>query len=129
MKVLVDTAVWVQHFKERNEQLADLLEAGAVICHPYIVTEIACGTPPNRRALIGMLQELESAAIVTQAEVLGFIERKALHGRGCGFVDLNLLAATLVSSHTRIWTLDKRLDALAGELDCGFQSPSSSRVH
>ena len=46
-------------------------------------------------------------------------ERRALQGRGCGAVDASLLASTLLRPATTLWTLDKRLAALAKELGCG----------
>lgn len=116
MNVLVDTSVWVGHFKQRNERLVALLEAGLVVCHPHVVVEVAYGTPPNRRAIIDMLDELESVPVATHDELLDLVTRRALHGRGCGFVDVSLLASALLSDRTLVWTLDKRLAAVAGEL-------------
>lgn len=116
MNVLVDTSVWVAHFKQRDERLVALLEAGLVVCHPHVVVEVACGTPPSRRTVIALLSDLESVPVATPAEVLHLIERHALHGRGCGFVDMHLLASTLLGHGTRLWTLDRRLDAVACEL-------------
>lgn len=69
MNVLVDTSVWVGHFKQRNHQLVALLETGLVICHPYVVLEVACGTPPNRHTAVKLLQELEHAPVATGQEV------------------------------------------------------------
>jgi len=116
MKVLVDTSVWVGHFKQRDEQLVALLQAGLVACHPYVVVELACGTPPRRREVIDMLRELESVPVATADELLALLERRALFGRGCGFVDVSLLASALLSEQTLLWTLDKRLGAVATEL-------------
>lgn len=116
MNVLVDTSVWVAHFKQRDERLVALLEAGRVVCHPYVVVEVACGTPPRRRAIIGMLSELESLPVATPDELLALVQQRALHGRGCGFVDVSLLAAVLLSEKTLLWTLDRRLGAVAVEL-------------
>ena len=121
MSVLVDTSVWVGHFKQRNERLVALLEAGLVVCHPYVVVEVACGTPPNRRAIVAMLAELDNTPVATTDEVLDMIERRNLHGRGCGFVDMSLLASTLLSDQAMIWTLDKRLESLAGELNRAYR--------
>ncbi|MBA3059272.1 MAG: PIN domain-containing protein [Gammaproteobacteria bacterium] len=121
MNVLVDTSVWVGHFKQRNERLVALLEAGVVICHPYVVVEVACGTPPSRRAITAMLGELCSSPVATMDEVLEMIERRNLYGRGCGFVDMSLLAATLLGEQAMIWTLDKRLDSIAGELNRAYR--------
>ena len=122
MNVLVDTSVWVDHFKQRNERLAALLEEGRVVCHPYVVTEVACGTPPNRRAIIAMLADLESTPLATPDEILELIERHSLHGRGCGFVDVSLLASALLSDQTLIWTLDKRLESVVAELNRAYRT-------
>lgn len=121
MSVLVDTSVWVGHFKERNDHLVALLENGLVTCHPYVVVEVACGTPPNRSGLIGLLNELDCAPVATPAEVLALLDRRRLHGRGCGFVDVSLLASALLGETTGIWTLDKRLEAVASELGKAYR--------
>ncbi|MCB2008973.1 MAG: type II toxin-antitoxin system VapC family toxin [Rhodoferax sp.] len=120
MRVLVDTSVWVAHFKQRDNHLVSLLEIGLVVCHPYVVVEVACGTPPARNAVVSMLATLDSIAVAHQAELLSFIERRRLFGRGCGFVDLSLLAAAMLSGQARIWTRDLRLAALADEMDCRY---------
>ncbi len=120
MNVLVDTSVWVGHFKQRNERLVALLEAGVVLCHPYVVVEVACGTPPNRRTIVAMLGELDHTPVATPDEVLEMIELRRLHGRGCGFVDMSLLASALLRDKTLIWTLDKRLESMAGELNRAY---------
>lgn len=116
MNVLVDTSVWVEHFKRYDDRLVALLEAGLVVCHPHVVVEVACGTPSNRRGVIGLLAGIESSPVATHEEVLEMIERRALQGRGCGFVDVNLLASALLGEKTFVWTLDKRLEAVVVEL-------------
>ena len=121
MNVLVDTSVWVGHFKQRNERLVALLEEGRVVCHPYVVTEVACGTPPSRRTIIAMMAELESTPLATPEELLALIERRSLYGRGCGFVDISLLASALLNHQTLIWTLDKRLESVAAELNRAYR--------
>ena len=120
MNVLVDSSVWVGHFKQRNEHLVALLEADLVVCHPYIVAEVACGTPPSRKAIISMLAEMESTPVATQDELLALLDTRQLYGRGCGFVDLSLLASVLLSEKTLIWTLDKRFEQLAVEANRAF---------
>ena len=126
MKVLVDTSVWVGHFKQRDEQLVALLQAGLVACHPFVVVEVACGTPPRRREVINMLRDLESVAVATADELLALLQRSALFGRGCGFVDISLLASALLSDGTLLWTLDKRLGALATELARAYRPSLAS---
>lgn len=125
MRVLVDTSVWVAHFKQRDPHLVTLLESGLVLCHPYVVVEVACGTPPSRSAIVSMMTRLDSVPVANQAELLAFIERRRLFGRGCGFVDVSLLASALLSDQARIWTHDRRLVVLANELGRAYVPPSS----
>ena len=120
MNVLVDTSVWVAHFKQRNQHLVGLLDAGRVVCHPYVIVEVACGTPPNRQLVLTLLEELEFAPVATVLELLGLIERRALSARGCGCVDISLLASALLDEHTQVWTLDKRLSAMAADLGLAY---------
>lgn len=121
MNVLVDSSVWVGHFKQRSEHLVQLLEHGLVICHPYVVAEIACGTPPGRQAIINMLADLDSAPVATQDELLAMMNNRKLFGRGCGFVDMSLLASSLISEKLHIWTVDKRFELIASELGLAYK--------
>ena len=120
MNVLVDSSVWVGHFKQRNEHLVALLEADLVVCHPFIVAEVACGTPPSRKVIINMLSELERVPVAKQDELLAMLDARQLYGRDCGFVDLSLLASALLSEKTLIWTLDKRFELLAAQANRAF---------
>ncbi|EGY28623.1 PIN-domain protein [Candidatus Regiella insecticola 5.15] len=114
MSVLIDTSVWVDHFKNRNETLVKLLEADLALTHPMVMLELACGTPPAPRTQtlnkIGLLQHVNQA---TLGEVMDFIQREELYGLGCGLVDMVLLASTLMTPGTSLSTLDKRLENLA----------------
>lgn len=117
MKVLVDTSVWVDHFRRSNEHLKMLLMQDQVLCHPYIIGEIACGTPPApRERTLDDLKQLDHVKSATFSEVMVFIEANNLYGKGCGFVDLSLLAATVLTPGSSLWTLDKRLNQMALEL-------------
>jgi predicted nucleic acid-binding protein len=112
--VLVDTSVWVDHFRRRNNALIVLLEADMVLTHPMVWLELSCGTPPQPRAQtlgdIGLLRQTQQA---TLQEVMDFVEREHLYGLGCGLVDMVLLASTLMTPGAQLWTLDKRLATLA----------------
>jgi len=119
--VLVDTSVWVDHFRNRNEDLVSLLMQDLVLSHPLIVTELACGTPPAPRSrTLGDIATLPRARQATLDEVRGFIEREKLYGLGCGVVDLALLASTLLTPGSRLWSLDRRLAPLAQRFDIAF---------
>ena len=121
MKVLVDTSVWVDHFRYGQPSLMQLLALDAVLIHPYVVAELACGTPPApRRRTLDDLARLRPAVQVNQYELLDFIEREQLYGMGCGMVDLALLASALLSPRTQLWTLDKRLATLASSFGVAY---------
>lgn len=111
--VLVDTSVWVDHFRQRNDALAHLLELDLVLMHPLIVGEIACGTPPQRDRTLSDLNALEPSRQASVREAMDFNERERLFGLGCALVDLLLLASTLMTPGAELWTMDKRLCALA----------------
>ena len=119
---LVDTSVWVAHFREGGPPLPDLLEAGEVLCHPLIIGELACGNLRNRSTILGMMEDLPQAAVAEHDEVLRFIELRSLQGRGLGYVDIHLLASALMSG-ALLWTLDRRLGEVAGELGCRYFVP------
>lgn len=123
--VLVDTSVWVDHFKRSNETLVNLLNADMAQTHPMIVAELACGTPPSPRATtlsdIGLLQQAKQASL---REVMDFIEREKLYGLGCGLVDMVLLASTLITPNSVLWTLDKRLASLSKQFNVAYMTTS-----
>ena len=124
--ILVDTSVWVDHLRRGDAQLAGLLDQGAVLMHPFVLGEIACGSLTDRPSLLALLQQLPAAAVAEGSEVLGFIERRKLHGRGIGYVDVHLLASVVLTADARLWTRDKRLRSAADALGCGF---SDSAAH
>lgn len=111
--VLVDTTVWVAHFRQRNDVLANLLDLDLVMVHPLILGELACGTPPNRLQTLGDLGSLQQVQQASVREVIDFIERERLFGLGCGLIDLQLLASTLLTQGVALWSMDKRLCTLA----------------
>jgi hypothetical protein len=81
-----------------------------------VVGELACGTPPERTSTLANLSLLQQTQVATIAEVLVFIEQEKLYGMGCGLVDVQLLASTLITPNTELWTLDQRLANLAQRL-------------
>ncbi len=111
--VLVDTSIWIDHFRHGNTELVRLLESDMAMVHPLVLGEIACGTPPNRAQTLADLERLQHTAQASVPEVGAFVEREALFGLGCGLVDLLLLASTLMTPGIAFWTLDKRLRTLA----------------
>jgi len=119
--VLADTSVWIAHFRKPNPALQTLLSADQVLCHPMVLIEIACGTPPApRERTLSDLRQLRSAIVASTQETLALIEREQLQDSGCGAVDLLLLGSVLLTSGAVLWTLDKNLEALAARLEISF---------
>jgi predicted nucleic acid-binding protein len=121
--VLVDTSVWVSHFRRAHPVLRSLLENDRVLCHPLVALELACGTPPApRERTLGDLKMLRQAKVATNEEVLSLIEAKKLYDTGCCAVDVALLASALLTLNARLWTADRNLDALAVRLGVAFEA-------
>lgn len=118
--VLVDTSVWVSHLRAANTELAALLQSEAVACHPFVIGELALCNLRNRASILSLLQDLPSADLVEHGEALAFIDTHALHGRGIGYVDIHLLASTVLSGMT-LWTEDKRLAGIAKGLRVSYR--------
>jgi predicted nucleic acid-binding protein len=114
MNVLVDTSVWIDHFRHANASLIELLNHDRALTHPMIVVEIACGTvPAPRSTTLSTIRLLRDCNQATLDEVAGLIERETLFGLGCGLVDFALLASTLITPNATLWTMDKRLNDVA----------------
>jgi predicted nucleic acid-binding protein len=123
MSVLIDTSVWIDHFRNGNDALVDLIGLDLALTHPMVMVEIACGTLPAPRIQtldnIGLLQPCNQASL---SEVMELIEREKLYGLGCGLVDMALLASTLITPGAELWTLDKRLADLAGRFGAAYRT-------
>ena len=109
--------MWVDHLRRGDAQLVALLEANAVVMHPFIVGEIACSSLTDRAMTLDLLQHLPSAVVAEADEILGYIESQKLHGKGIGYVDVHLLASAALAG-IKLWTRDKRLHQVAKELGC-----------
>jgi len=114
--ILVDTSVWIDHLRKGDEHLIRALGANQVLMHPFIEGELACGNLRNRGEILALLSDLPRAIIASEEEVLFFIERHGLMGRGIGYIDAHLLAATSLEDSARLWTRDKRLLGIAQDL-------------
>ena len=114
--ILVDTSVWIEHFRAGNDHLKALLFHEQVLCHPFIVGELACGTLEKRGEILRMLKALPEAHFSEHEEVMSFIETHRLYGHGIGWVDAHLLASTLLT-RCAIWSFDKPLRRAAAALN------------
>jgi hypothetical protein len=94
-----------------------------ILCHPLILIELACGTPPAPRArTLADLKKLQPAVVATSDEILSLIENQRCYDGGCGATDIALLASALLTRDARLWTMDKNLAALAARLDVEFNA-------
>jgi len=118
--VLVDTSVWVDHFRRGLPELAARLEAAAVVCHPFVLGELACGHLRNRREILELLQTLCTCPVAAHEEVLHFIESNHLMV-GLGYIDIHLLASAKLTN-LPLWTLDHPLHSAATRLHVAYQS-------
>ncbi len=109
---LVDTSVWVDHFRRGNRALEALLVDGEVLCHPFVVGELACGNLKRRSETLALLRALPDVPLADADDLLTFIDDHRLMGTGLGWVDVHVLSSTLLA-HTRLWTLDRPLARVA----------------
>jgi len=114
--ILADTSVWVDHLRKGDSTLVSLLNSGQILCHPYVLGEVALGHLRQRKAIVSDLKNLPQATVARDDEVLSMIDRWALFGRGIGYIDVHLLASIPLSPGALLWTRDKRLRAVAASL-------------
>jgi len=112
--ILLDTSVWADHFRLEDALVIQVLESGQGTAHAFVIGELACGNLKSRASVIGLLQALPQLPTATDDEVLYFIDKQKLMGRGIGYVDAHLLAASTISG-SLLWTRDKRLKSIATE--------------
>ena len=106
--MLVDTSVWINHFRRPNADLEHLLGQGRVMTHPFVVGELACGLLGRRAEILRLMEALPAAPVATHDEVMMLIERQHLHGTGIGWIDAHLLASARLSRQP-LWSADRRL--------------------
>ncbi|MBJ7284015.1 MAG: type II toxin-antitoxin system VapC family toxin [Akkermansiaceae bacterium] len=118
--VLVDTCVWVRHFRQRNALLAAMLEDGEVWSHPIVVGELTMGTLKNRQQTIFDLSQLSRPPLASFSETRQMVESRKLWGRGIQWNDARILASSILGE-IPLWTFDLRLQLIARELEIAFE--------
>lgn len=116
--ILADTSVWIDHFRQANSLLSDLLVQDQVLVHPFVVGELAMGNLRNRELVLSRLSLLRPIPIVAHQDVMRLVDNYRLYGSGLGYVDAHLLAAVLATgmAELRLWTLDRRFRTAAERL-------------
>lgn len=123
--ILVDTSVWIDHFRAGEPKFATLLQDGHVLSHPWVIGELALGQLSRRREILALLNNLPRAETARDTEVMDLVEDRHLFGLGIGYVDVHLLAATLLTTGAALWTRDKRLASAATQLGLAYQGNKS----
>lgn len=117
--IVVDTVVWIDHLRDGDDELGGLLEHGGVLAHPWVTGELALGGLRGRAEILRLLDELPQAQVATPAELRAFVGHHELYGLGIGYVDAQLLAATILSDAV-LWTRDRRLRTAAERLGIAY---------
>lgn len=121
--ILADSSVWIDHLRKSNPRLAALLAAGGVQTHSHVIGELALGSIRDRTDFLDALARLPAAVQATEGEVLSLVEQKQLYARGIGYTDAHLIAATLLTPGTSLWTRDRRLSDIAEEFGIAAPHP------
>ncbi len=111
--ILVDASVWIDHIASAEPQLLSLLNGGDVITHPLVIGEVALGHIRNRTIVLGQLDKIVQAIVAADSEVRALIERRRLHGKGIGYIDVHLLASAVLTPRCFLWTRDRHLRVVA----------------
>jgi hypothetical protein len=120
--ILVDTSVWIDHLRRSIPDLMHELQNGTIASHPFVVGELALGHFRNRDETVDLLRELPGLKVAAHDEVLEFVLRHDLPGRGIGWIDAHLLCAAHAND-VPIWTHDRRLGACAAKLRLASHPP------
>ncbi|CAM4258889.1 Ribonuclease VapC [Bordetella tumbae] len=122
--ILADTSIWIDFLgKPGNLVLEHLLDDGQVTTHPYIIGELALGSLSNRDVILSSLMALPQVKAATFEEALHLLHHAELYGLGIGYVDLHLLASTLMTDDVRLWTRDRRLQQACAKINVPTYSP------
>lgn len=114
--ILLDTSVWIDHFRKRDADVETLLENGDVLVHSFVIGEVALGPMKRYDLVIATLAELPQGKIAADTDVLFLIKQHQIMGTGIGYVDAHLLASVKLTPSTLLWTRDKRLKRVAEAL-------------
>jgi predicted nucleic acid-binding protein len=123
--VLVDTSVWIRLFADRTPYAAELerlLGLNEVMGHELIYGELLIGDLGGRRKLLSAYELMHQAVMIPHHEAVTFVRHRSLHGRGMSWIDVHLLASAVVGK-LKLWTADRRLSAVAEELDVVYDLP------
>jgi predicted nucleic acid-binding protein len=116
---LVDTSIWIDHWRQPDARLAQLLATRSAGLHPFVLGELAAGNLPRRDATLFDLDLLPKVTAAQETDVHHLLNTHRLWGLGLGWIDLHLLAAAMVSGCT-ILTADHAMNVAAKKLGIAY---------
>lgn len=111
--ILVDTSIWIDHFRHGDAELRRIIEDDRLLCHPSVIGELALGSLRDRGSVIAFLIAQRGAVVATHDEVMTMIDRYGIFSMGVGYIDAHLLASVLLEEKVTLWTRNKQLRAAA----------------
>ena len=106
--ILVDTSVWIDHFREPLDELVSMMISRQVVMHEFVIGELAAGNLADRQRTLAGLGIIPHIPASSHFDVLAMVEFHRLHGQGLSWIDLHLLAAAKIA-RVKLWTTDARL--------------------
>ena len=111
MKTIVDSSIWIAHFKKSDKHLISLLEADDVLVHAFVLQELYLGKPKGKDFDFERLAKLPQLPVLTTEEFFLFCDEYKVSAKGIGCVDTHLLASAILHK-VEIYTHDKKLQRL-----------------
>lgn len=121
--ILVDTSIWIDHFRYGDAELRKIIEDDRLLCHPVVIGELALGSLRDREAVMAFLAAQTEAVTASHDEVMILVERHSIFSMGIGYTDAHLLASALIDRRSILWTRDKRLAAAAQKAGASLYVP------
>jgi predicted nucleic acid-binding protein len=122
---LVNTSVWVHHFRRSDATLTRLLADNLVALHPFVFGEIAAGHLRNRAQTLADLALLARVPLAQESEVRYLLDSRRLWGTGLGRVDLHILTSAKLSGSS-LYTTDRALNTAAASLKLAGPPPEQA---
>lgn len=124
--ILADTSIWIDHFRHSDAELGRIIEEDMLLCHPFVIGELALGSLRDRATVLAFLAAQRQAAVATHDEIMTMIEQHELFSMGVGYTDAHLLASVLLDRGSSLWTRDKRLEAAAEKSGATLHDPKAT---
>jgi predicted nucleic acid-binding protein len=121
--ILADTTLWIDYFRSGNAEMRKRLADAQIATHPFIVAELSLGSLRERGKTLAYLEMLPQVQVAELGEVRRMVEAQALYSKGIGLTDAHLIASTLITPSTALWTRDKRLRSVTDGLGIHVNLP------